>query len=131
MTSTLPDPARSRAVLIGTASYRHLPQLPAVEANVVDLAAELCDATVWGLPVQHCTVVTDPQSPLAMLDPVHQAGDEATDTLIVYYAGHGMRDSESADLYLALGDSRDHLGYTAVAYQHLRSALRADRKSVV
>ncbi|MFJ3228749.1 caspase family protein [Streptomyces sp. NPDC086783] len=127
MTSTLPDPARSRAVLIGTASYRHLPQLPAVEANVVDLAAELCDATVWGLPVQHCTVVTDPQSPLAMLDPVHQAGDEATDTLIVYYAGHGMRDSESADLYLALGDSRDHLGYTAVAYQHLRSALRASR----
>ncbi|GGN70968.1 hypothetical protein GCM10011579_046870 [Streptomyces albiflavescens] len=127
MTSTLPDPTRSRAVLIGTASYRHLPQLPAVEANVVDLAAELCDATVWGLPVQHCTVVTDPQSPPAMLDPVHQAGEEATDTLIVYYAGHGMRDSESADLYLALGDSRDHMGYTAVAYQHLRSALRASR----
>ncbi|MCF4137469.1 hypothetical protein L1856_12875 [Streptomyces sp. Tue 6430] len=48
--TALPDPARSRAVLIGTASYRHLPQLPAVETGVVDLAAELCDATVWGCP---------------------------------------------------------------------------------
>ncbi|MFF3644856.1 caspase family protein [Streptomyces sp. NPDC002564] len=126
-TAALPDPARSRAVLIGTASYRHLPQLPAVEANVVDLAAELCDATVWGLPVQHCTVVTDPQNVPAMLDPVHRAADEATDTLVVYYAGHGMRDAESTDLYLALGDSRDTMGYTAVAYQHLRTALRGSR----
>ncbi|CAM5237034.1 caspase family protein [Streptomyces aurantiogriseus] len=125
--TALPDPARSRAVLIGTASYRHLPQLPAVEAGVVDLAAELCDATVWGLPVQHCTVVTDPLSAQALLDPVHQASEEATDTLLVYFAGHGMRDAESADLYLALGDSREHLGYTAVAYQHLRTALRSAR----
>ncbi|MDX3526154.1 caspase family protein [Streptomyces sp. ID05-39B] len=125
--TALPDPARSRAVLIGTASYRHLPQLPAVEAGVVDLAAELCDATVWGLPVQHCTVVTDPLSPQTILDPVYQASEEATDTLLVYFAGHGMRDADSADLYLALGDSREHLGYTAVAYQHLRTALRSAR----
>lgn len=125
--AALPDPARSRAVLIGTASYRHLPQLAAVEAGVVDLAAELCDASVWGLPVQHCLVVTDPLSPQTILDPVYQAGDEATDTLLVYFAGHGMRDTESADLYLALGGSREHLGYTAVSYQHLRTALRASR----
>ncbi|MFD5298202.1 caspase family protein [Streptomyces mutabilis] len=130
----LPDPTRSRAVLVGTASYRHLPQLSAVEANVVDLAAELCDATVWGLPVRHCTVVTDPLTTPAILDPVYQAAEEATDTLLVYFAGHGMRDADSADLYLALGDSREHLGYTAVAYQHLRAALRtarARRKIVV
>ncbi|OON82124.1 caspase, EACC1-associated type [Streptomyces tsukubensis] len=132
--TTLPEPAESRAVLIGTSSYQHLPQLPAVESGVVDLATELCDAGVWGLPVQHCTVVTDPQTPSAMLDPVHQAGREASDTLVVYYAGHGMRDAESADLYLSLGATREDAGYTAVAYQHLRTALRgakARRKVVV
>ncbi|MER5729337.1 caspase family protein [Streptomyces sp. NPDC002138] len=132
--TTLADPGSSRAVLIGTASYLHLEQLPAVEANLVDLATELCDATVWGLPVQHCTVVADPQSAAEMLDPVHQAADEATDTLLVYYAGHGMRDPDSADLYLGLGGSRDGIGYSAVAYRHLRAALRsswARRKVVV
>ncbi|GGU03788.1 caspase family protein [Streptomyces violascens] len=127
MAAALPDPSLSRAVLIGTASYRHLAQLAAVETNLVDLGRELCDATVWGLPVQHCVVVADPPSVAAMLDPVHQAAGEATDTLLVYYAGHGMRDAESADLYLALGDSRENMGYTAVAYQHLRAVLRASR----
>ncbi|MEU7602214.1 hypothetical protein [Streptomyces sp. NPDC041003] len=118
----LPDPAASRAVVIGSAAYRHLAALPAVEANVKDLAAELCDATVWGLPEQHCTLVLDPQHPAELLDPVNRAGEEATDTLLVYYAGHGMRDAATADLYLALQGSREHVGYTAVAYQHLRSA---------
>ncbi|MET9960180.1 caspase family protein [Streptomyces sp. NPDC006326] len=130
----LPDPGASRAVLIGTAGYRHLAALPAVEANVKDLAAELCDATVWGLPEQHCTTVLDPQHPAELLDPVGRAGEEAVDTLLVYFAGHGMRDAETADLYLALQGSREHVGYTAVAYQHLRSALRdsgARRKVVV
>ncbi|MGD3108593.1 caspase, EACC1-associated type [Streptomyces sp. YGL11-2] len=123
----LPDPAASRAVLLGTASYHHLDALPAVEANLRDLAGTLGDATVWGLPAPHCEVVLDPGSAAAMLDPVHRAGDEATDTLVVYYAGHGMRDSESADLYLGLTGSRDGVGYTAVAYQHLRGAIRAAR----
>ncbi|WP_073920304.1 caspase family protein [Streptomyces sp. CB00455] len=130
----LPDPAASRAVLIGSSGYRHLAALPAVEANVKDLAAELCDATVWGLPEQHCTLVLDPRHPAELLDPVNRAGEEATDTLLVYYAGHGMRDAATADLYLALQGSREHVGYTAVAYQHLRAALRdsgARRKVVV
>ncbi|MEU3716087.1 caspase, EACC1-associated type [Streptomyces californicus] len=130
----LPDPGASRAVLIGTASYRHLHALPAVEANLADLRAELCDATVWGLPSQHCAVVADPQHAAAMLDPVRQAGEEATDTLLVYYAGHGMRDADSADLYLGLKGSRENAGYTSVAYQHLRAELRlarARRKIVV
>ncbi|MEV7617863.1 caspase family protein [Streptomyces sp. NPDC089799] len=123
----VPDPGASRAVLIGSAGYRHLPALPPVAANLEDLAAELADATVWGLPGQHLTVVTDPEHPADLLDPVHQAGEEATDTLLVYFAGHGMRDSDSADLYLALHGSRQNLGYTAVAYQHLRSAVRSAR----
>ncbi|GGW96324.1 caspase, EACC1-associated type [Streptomyces noursei] len=123
----LPDPATSRAVLLGTASYRHLDALPSVEANLRDLAATLGDATVWGLPEPHCEVVLDPGGADAMLDPVHRAGDEATDTLVVYYAGHGMRDTESADLYLGLTGSRDGVGYTAVAYQHLRGAIRSAR----
>ncbi|MBD2830651.1 caspase family protein, partial [Streptomyces globisporus] len=56
-----------------------------------------------------------------------------TDTLLVYYAGHGMRDADSADLYLGLKVA-ENAGYTSVAYQHLRAELRlarARRKIVV
>ncbi|MEU8351429.1 caspase family protein, partial [Streptomyces sp. NPDC048845] len=123
----LPDPAASRAVLIGTAAYQHLEQLPAVAANVRDLAGSLRDSLLWGLPEENCTVVPDPPDPSAMLDPVHRAGQEATDTLLVYFSGHGLRDAETADLYLALSGSRANTGYTAVAYEHLRVALRGSR----
>ncbi|WP_179500021.1 caspase family protein [Streptomyces sp. WZ.A104] len=123
----LPDPAASRAVLIGTHSYRSLEQLPAVQANLRDLSEALRDAMLWGLPEPHCTVVLDPEDGSAMLDPVHSAAEEATDTLFVYYAGHGLRDADTADLYLALTGSRENTGYTAVAFEHLRAAIRSSR----
>lgn len=69
----LPDPTASRAVLIGTSSYRHLGQLPMVGANLRDLSEALRDAMLWGLPEQHCTVVSDPSDASAMLDSVHRA----------------------------------------------------------
>jgi uncharacterized caspase-like protein len=112
----LPDPMGSRAVLIGTAAYRQLEQLPAVTANLRDLAQALGDPMLWGLPDRHCAVVTDPQDSSALLDPVQSAGEDAEDTLLVYYAGHGLRDADSADLYLALTGSRANTGYTAVGY---------------
>lgn len=123
----VPDPAGSRAVLIGSAGYRDLPGLPAVEANIEDLAAELADATVLGTARAAPDARAQPSYPSDLLDPVHQAGEEATDTLLVYFAGHGMRDADSADLFLALYGSRENVGYTAVAYQHLREAVRASR----
>ncbi|MBM9509295.1 caspase, EACC1-associated type [Actinacidiphila acididurans] len=118
---------RSRAVLVGTAAYHQLEQLPAVGANLRDLAQALGDPMLWGLPDGNCLVVADPQSSSALLDPVQRAGEDADDTLLVYYAGHGLRDADSADLYLALTGSRANTGYTAVAYQHLRTVVRQSR----
>ncbi|MEU9998951.1 caspase family protein [Streptomyces sp. NPDC050848] len=134
MTAGLPDPSASAAVLIGTSSYLHLPQLPAVETNVTDLAAVLQDPTVWGLPGAHTLTVVEPETPAALLDPVYAAGERASDTLLVYYCGHGLRDSDSADLYVGLTGSREGLGYTAVEYRHLRAAIlasQARRKIVI
>ncbi|MFD9566679.1 caspase family protein [Streptomyces sp. NPDC059994] len=133
MTADLPDPSASAAVLIGTAGYLHLPQLPAVESNLQDLAKVLRDSTVWGLPEAHTLTVAEPETPAALLDPVYAAGERAQDTLLVYYCGHGLRDSESADLYVALTGSREGAGYTAVEYRHLRAAILASpaRRKVV
>jgi hypothetical protein len=134
VTAELPDPSASAAVLIGTSAYAHLAQLPAVPANLTDLATALQDASVWGLPQAHTLTVSEPENSVALLDPVYAAGERATDTLFVYYCGHGLRDSDSADLYLALTGSREGAGYTAVEYRHLRAAVRASsaqRKIVI
>ncbi|MBO2454379.1 caspase family protein [Actinomadura barringtoniae] len=121
-----PDPRASRAVLIGTAEYEYLPQLPAVANNLVDMKQELTRPEVWGLAPQHCEVVLGPKDAREMLSPVTQAGREATEVLLVYVAGHGLRDDQG-NLLLGLPyaeDDADTYEYTAVAYDQLRRTMR-------
>lgn len=131
----LPDPRLSRAVIIGTGEYRLLPALaPAVHNNVGALADALCDGDIWGLPRDHCLVAEDPEEPADMLDLARQASREATDTLVVYYAGHGLVDSRRVELHLCLTGSDAERIYTAVPYEHIRAAMldsRARRKVVI
>jgi hypothetical protein len=118
----LPDPDNSRAVLIGTAAYRHLESLPAVAHNLAGLAAHLCDPGGWGLPAGHCTVVADPPSADAMLEAVHRAAREATDTLLIYYAGHAFFDD---DLLLTLPGSDHERLFRSVRFADLRREITA------
>ncbi|MFF0775876.1 caspase domain-containing protein [Nonomuraea wenchangensis] len=132
--SRVPDPALSRVVLIGTAHYDFLPALASVEDNLLSLADVLTAEEVWGLPAEHVTIVADPVTSADLLDPVVRAADEATDTLVFYYAGHGLTDPRRGELHLALVGSDAQRPYTAVSYAHVRDALldsRATRRIVI
>ncbi|TDD76496.1 caspase, EACC1-associated type [Actinomadura rubrisoli] len=124
---TLPDPLRSRAVLIGTSRYTYLEQLPAVANNLTELARLLTDGQLCGIPAEHCEVVSNPDSIAEMLDPVAKAAQEATDVLIVYFAGHGLVHSTGSDLYLTLVGSDNGRMYRSVAYDYIRTELRMSR----
>lgn len=119
-----PDPNFSRAVLIGTSHYTEetAPDLPAVADNLTVLQEVFCDHETWGLPPQHCQVIDDPATNAALLDPVQAAAREATDTLLIYFAGHGMLDERNS-LYLALTGSDPLLEnrryYTGVPFRSL------------
>ncbi|XTZ15279.1 caspase family protein [Micromonospora echinospora] len=122
----LSDPVRSRAVLIGVSAYEHLSHLPAVAANVEALATLLGDPSVWGLPESNCTVLRDPCSGLEVLDAIHGAARAARDTLVVYFAGHGLLDADS-HLYLGLrGASHERLHH-AVRFDEVRREVTASR----
>ncbi|MEV0691264.1 caspase family protein [Streptomyces sp. NPDC050388] len=118
----LPDPTRSRAVLIGSDRYRHLANLPAVGNNVRELATLFMDPSLWGLPSQHCMVLHNPSSVDTVLDVVHDAAAKASDCLVVYFAGHGLL-SPDADLLLALPESDNERLYRSVPYHLLRHEL--------
>ncbi|MBO4259621.1 caspase family protein [Streptomyces griseorubiginosus] len=120
--SALPDPALSRAVLIGVSSYVHLEPLPAVANNLPALAHVLTSSGSWDLPEGHCTVVAEPDSTPAMLDAVQQAAEVAEDTLLIYFAGHGLLDGRG-DLFFGLPRSTAGRSHTGVTYQALREIL--------
>lgn len=120
--SGLPDPQASRAVLVGVSRYATLEPLPAVANNLPALARALAGPVSWGLADRHCAVVAEPATAPAWLHPVRAAAGEARDTLLVYYAGHGLLDSRG-ELFFALPGSVPGLGYTGVTYQSLRDVI--------
>ncbi|MEU9998529.1 caspase family protein [Streptomyces sp. NPDC050848] len=131
--SVLPDPGATRAVLIGTSRYDHLEQLPAVSNNLTSLAAALTEPSSWGLPSEHCAVLANPRTAEMTMTAVRAAAEEARDTVLIYFAGHGLVDPEG-DLYLAMPQSRQQRVETGLSYRWLRQALltgRAERCVVV
>ncbi|MFF2643010.1 tetratricopeptide repeat protein [Streptomyces niveus] len=119
------DPGSSRAVLIGAHTFRHLPPLGPVEANVTKLGQLLTSDDVGGLAPEHCLERLQPADPGDLLDDLHRAADEATDLLVVYYAGHGITDpGDERQLYLALPDSEPTgKWYRTLRYADIREAV--------
>lgn len=119
----LSDPARSEAVLVGVHDYTRLEDLPAVARNLTGLRDMLTDPSVWGLPEAACTVIPQPGNAGQVLDVVRDRAHRALDTLLVYYAGHGLMDPHTEELYLALPDSDGEREYTWLRYEYLRRAV--------
>ncbi|MDG9686142.1 caspase family protein [Streptomyces sp. DH18] len=133
---TAPDPAGSRAVFIGVHSAAEslgLSALPAVERNLDSMRRLFTDGTVWTLPDEHCVSIREPGYPHEVLAEVERAAAEATDTLLLYYAGHGLLVGDGQDLHLALRDvswEDDCLSYAKLR-SRLRQGSRARRTVVI
>ncbi|GHF77472.1 hypothetical protein GCM10018790_64490 [Kitasatospora xanthocidica] len=122
----LPEAAASRAVLVGVAQYMGLEALPAVANNLPALADVLTGSGSWGLAPEHCAVVAEPANPQDVLEPVAEGAGTARDTLLVYFAGHGLTDGRG-ELFLGLPGSQQGRSYTGVPYAMLRDAIMSGR----
>ncbi|MGY5129109.1 caspase, EACC1-associated type [Streptomyces nigrescens] len=119
----LPDPAASQALLIGVHDYESLAVLPAVERNLAGLTRAFTDPDLWGLPPEHCVALPQPPSAQEVLDTLSSVALRATDTLVVYYAGHGLIDPYSDELYLALPGSDQERLYSALPFEWVRRTI--------
>ncbi|RZU49406.1 caspase domain-containing protein [Krasilnikovia cinnamomea] len=126
MHTRLPDPARSFAVLIGVSRYRHLDDLPTVRDNLVDLRAALTDPGLGGLPPDRCELILDPPDAGHVLQVLHDRAERAGDTLLIYFAGHGLAGHRSGELHLAMRDTHpDRPFVTALNYRDIREIFLA------
>ncbi len=119
----LPDAALSRAVLIGTAVYEddELHDLPSVGANLDDLEQRLGDEQLGVF--RGIKRVDNPRSAADVGSLLAEEAELAQDTLLVYYAGHGLVDRRGA-LYLGLSTTKSgRVDYTAMPYDFIRRAL--------
>lgn len=132
----LPDPASSRAVLIGSGTFTSdtLSDYPAISDSISGLASLLTGAHGLSLPASHCTVVAKNADARDVGQALHAASRAATDLLVIYYAGHGIV-GKRGKLYLALADT-DHqwLNLSALAFEDVKEFCtdsRAQRRVVI
>ncbi|MGI5401156.1 caspase, EACC1-associated type [Streptomyces sp. CA-135486] len=122
------DPLLSKAVLIGNSAYEELTPLPAVVNNLTDLGAALRDPEKWGLPQEHCVVLPDRRDSADVSTVLAQVVEEPLDTLLVYFAGHGLVEPTTGELVLATGRTTSGLPLlTGLRYPDVRDILRRRR----
>jgi len=127
----LPELGASRAILVGVSDFKGDPSLtpiPAARNNLTDMAKVLTDSRLLGLSAEHCVVIPDPPSAEDVTRPILRLAEEAQDTLIFYYAGHGLIDDHDAALVLAVGNTvAREAQFSGLSYDLLRSAIRRVR----
>ncbi|MER7707765.1 tetratricopeptide repeat protein [Kitasatospora sp. NPDC097605] len=133
----LPDPRRSRIVLVGASDYTDpdLPDLPAVRDTVTDLAKVFTDPDHGIVPEENCAVLLNDGDLLRVGRQLRHAATTAEDLLLVYFAGHGLVGGRRHDLYLALPYSEyEAPEFNSVEYDKLRATVlnsRATTKIIV
>jgi hypothetical protein len=87
------DPVNTQAILIGASQFEQsdkLPSLPAVENNVWALKRLFADFNIMGIPCDNITVIGNALSSDEITSQLLPVVPKAKDTLIIYYAGHGV-----------------------------------------
>ncbi|MFF0729787.1 hypothetical protein [Streptomyces sp. NPDC004134] len=113
-------------MLVGIADYAHadLAAMPAADAGAGHLAQLLRDPSLWGLPQEHVAVLGPGATQARILAAVRDAALATEDTLVVYFAGHGLRDPGER-LHLALADADpDYPQIGTLPYRQLRDLIR-------
>ncbi|MFS8200049.1 SAV_2336 N-terminal domain-related protein [Streptomyces sp. CWNU-52B] len=104
----LPDPARSTALLIGVSRYTSEHDLPGVEADLMGMRAYLTSPEGWNLPADRCVSLVNPSGAREVLEAVARACD-TDDTVLIYFAGHGVVDGTGKAHWLLAGEHGDVL----------------------
>jgi amino acid transporter len=123
--------ARSRAVLVGTGTYTHLPPVPAASNSLGRMEA-LLTGHLCGWPRDRVRVFADERLPGGLPDQLVELFQDVRDVALFYFVGHGQVDPADS-LCLGLVESRveaarrktTSLPFDAVRYALSQSRARA------
>ena len=127
MPTRLPDPARSRAVLIGSGTVPagfDLPRLATLTGLLTRLRARLAGT------VEQPVAVANPRSVDKVRAAVRRAAAEATDLLLVYCAGYVQPDQDGRPRLVLAGSVPGELGTTAVSLDELTGYIVASPAAI-
>jgi hypothetical protein len=116
--------AKSRAVLIGTSGYIHLPSVPAA-SNSLDRMSGLLASRLCGWPKNRISTIRNERNPGDLPDKLITLFEDAEDVALFYFVGHGQVDIND-ELCLGLVGSRPEphrRAATSLQFQAVRNAM--------
>ncbi|MFD5833812.1 caspase domain-containing protein [Streptomyces collinus] len=132
--SVLAKPTASRAILVGVHTYSHLDNLPATRNNLRGLRDILTNSLFCGLPQKNCVILDNPSDDAEIISVLADLAQEATDTLIFYFAGHGFLHERRAELHLAVSTTEKFKLWTSLDFAWIRDQIaesRAPRRVII
>ncbi|MEY9860211.1 hypothetical protein ABH935_005847 [Catenulispora sp. GAS73] len=118
-----PDAARSAAILIAVAQYDDpaYPKIPAAASSLQAMKAMLVEAGGW--TPESIKQLPSPSDSRKVITLIEDVAKQVTDTLLLYYVGHGVISGDQ--LCLTLADTQSiNPGAYGIEYPRIRAALR-------
>ncbi|MFD8012534.1 caspase family protein [Streptomyces sp. NPDC058955] len=113
----------SRAVLLGVHEFGGFPRLDGVAKNVPGLIEQLTHPERGLLRQADCEILPADSKRDRFLAAVSAAAEEASDLLLVYYAGHGHHPRGGQGLLLATKESSHGRKYHSIDYNEIRECV--------
>ena len=115
-------PEESKVILIGTSEYDHqrdFCNIPPIKGNIEDLAKIIQDDTICGI-TNIVTIFNEDAQKIKTA--FAKESKNVTDTLIVYYTGHGHKSNKKLFL-TATNSEKEFLGETAIDFDNFYNRL--------
>ncbi len=125
-------PEETVVLLIGSSNFLEdntLKPIKPIEANLTELRNIFSDKNIFnGIPEENIITIQNKKD-YEILEKVEDCSQLASDTFVVYYAGHGERE-KGKTLYLTATNTRkDRLISTAIEFERLSKIIQASKAS--
>jgi WD40 repeat protein len=118
----IPDLTRSRALLIGTTASAdpQVPDSPAAAGSLAGMRAVLTDVGLCGWPDDNVRVIQDTSDIMGLSLALHRLAQDATEVLLVYFAGQGLVGSSEEFCLSLAGSLLEDAEETSLRYHRVR-----------
>jgi Caspase domain len=95
-----------------------------VRNNIEGLKRLFTDPDIAGIPEDNILIIQDKPNASDIATQIADSANMATDTLIFYYAGHGLIGRQQSTLHLAVQDTTDRrVDYNAISIDDIKQAI--------
>jgi hypothetical protein len=122
----------TRIALVGTTccpwDREFLPPVPHAKNNIDELSRRFTTTDICGLDPSCIICALDCENANEIAEQIARAAEEATDTLLVYYVGHGLYGDTTNPLYLAARKTTEKgKAFNGLQISLVRQAIRSSR----